>query len=84
MNSLVIVSVLVIGALAVARLVLTAVRNGRPRHRGLAWAPAVVGAMALAAIVPGQASAARNINTGIKILYFLDYWNVKKALSEKK
>jgi hypothetical protein len=26
----------------------------------------------------------RNINTGIKILYFLDYWNVKKALSEKK
>ncbi len=26
----------------------------------------------------------RNINTGIKILYFLDYWNVKKALTEKK
>jgi hypothetical protein len=26
----------------------------------------------------------RNINTGVKILYFLDYWNLRKALRQKK
>lgn len=71
MNSLVIVSVLVAGLLAAARLATSGARGGSNRRRIIVL-PALAGVLALTAIVPGQASAARTISTGIADGVFMD------------
>jgi hypothetical protein len=70
MNSLVIVSVLV-GLLAAARFATGGARGGSNRRRNTLL-PVLAGALALAAVVPGQASAARTISTGIADGVFQD------------
>ena len=71
MNSLVIVSVLVLGLFAAARFIALEARGNRARH-GIRLAPALAAALALAVILPAGASGARNISTGIADSAFMD------------
>lgn len=64
MNSLVIIPVLIFGLLAAAGLAAS--------RRRVRFVPLLVGALALAAILPGQASAARSISTGVADSAFMD------------
>jgi len=67
MSSLVFVSVLALGLLAA----ILRARSGAGR-RGFPMIPAALGALALVALVPSQASAARTISTGIADGVFTD------------
>jgi hypothetical protein len=71
MNSLVIVSVLVIGLLAAVSLVRLG-GHGSSSRRSAGLLSVFAGALALAALVPGQASAARTISTGVADGAFMD------------
>jgi hypothetical protein len=66
MHSLVLLSVLIVGLLAAARFA-----RG-PRRRRVPLLSVLAGLVALAAIVPAQASAARTISTGIADGVFMD------------
>ena len=71
MNSLLIVSSVVIGLLVAARLALTGSRTGSSTRR-VRPAAMIAGVLVLAAVLPAQASAARNISTGIADSAFMD------------
>lgn len=71
MNSLMIISSVVIGLLVAARLALKGSRTGSSTRR-VRPAAMIAGVLVLAAVLPAQASAARNIGTGIADSAFMD------------